>query len=53
MSVRIVGRKGEGWRVVIRGYGWQTGSDLLSKKQAIALAARLLHDGAYRKAITQ
>ncbi|MDD5547165.1 MAG: hypothetical protein PHO67_08450 [Candidatus Omnitrophica bacterium] len=37
MSVYIMGRKREGWQVVIRGYGWYTRSHLLTLQQAIRL----------------
>ena len=51
MSVRIVGKKGEGWRVIIQGYGFHTGSDLLTKAQAVKLAATVLTQPGYRKAV--
>ena len=43
MSVYIIGKPNEGWQVVIRGSRFVTRSHLLTKAQAIKLAAYVLH----------
>jgi hypothetical protein len=40
MSVKLCGSK-LGWVVVVRGFGFVTASSLLTKAQAIRLAARI------------
>jgi len=39
MTVMIVGRRNEGWQVVMRGWGWLTRSNLLTRREACSLAA--------------
>ena len=42
MSVYIIGKRNEGWQVCIRGSRFVTRSHLLTKAQAISLAAYVL-----------
>ncbi len=42
MSITIVGKRGEGWRVQMRGFGFVTRSGPMTKQEAVKLAAECL-----------
>jgi hypothetical protein len=44
MSV-MIGREGSGWRVTLKGFGFVTRSDVMSKREALSLAAYCLLNG--------